>query len=429
MQACIHLAFMLIYKPMITFLKWLFGLSLFARFLLPFYMSPMLRLFSDPARHFENGQYFLAPHMMGGIDPKLYQLWLWFVRNASLQDPALIACFTGLLCAAMPYVWYRVARELFSKKTALMLGIFFALFPPFAVIYAFFMNETLLLVVTGLAIWLTLRAYRKQTLAAFTWAAFAWVLCATTRLSGVPMAAVFLGFLLWHQPHKKTCALVAGGFFGFAALLTGWHSYKAINVFSPFYFTPLNEIYYYSDSKTFGLDMADGVHYTWSMSSFFINPLDPLMEYHSYRSEAPVRVPIDLKRGVKSWNEALAPLKANYNIEKMLYNMRDNIMYFSLGPPWPDSGKNDPNLLLRLNYHLRWLWAPIILLVLASAPFYRGRREQNIIIWGTTFFILCAFIQNVGVMEGRFRKPLEPLMVISTLFIIQRLKVFLTSAK
>ena len=154
--------------------KWLqsiFGLLLLGRLLYPFFNSPLDHLFSDPLRHWENGERFLHPGILGSIDPFLYQLWIYCLRQIAQGSAAAVSLGCGILCAAMPYGWYRALRELQTRERALAGALVIGLIPESLGVYAYFMNETLLLTLMGFCFWMTLRSHRKGTLAAYTLAA------------------------------------------------------------------------------------------------------------------------------------------------------------------------------------------------------------------------------------------------------------------
>ena len=52
----------------------------------------------------------------------------------------------------MPWLWYRAARELFSREKALSVALFIALCPSFFFIYRVFMPETVMLPMLGLGV-------------------------------------------------------------------------------------------------------------------------------------------------------------------------------------------------------------------------------------------------------------------------------------
>src|SRR5579863_9168421 len=117
----------------------LFGAVLVIRLLYPFFNSPLSHIFSDPQRHWDNAALFLHPSVMGSGDPYLYQLWLFALRQVADGSSAAILTACGVLCALMPYGWYRALRELMPRTAALRAGTLIGLWPPFLGCYAYFM--------------------------------------------------------------------------------------------------------------------------------------------------------------------------------------------------------------------------------------------------------------------------------------------------
>ena len=63
--------------PYLLGMLWaIFAACLAIRFWYVFYNGPLNHLFSDPGRHWINGMRFFWPHIMGSIDPFMYQFWL-----------------------------------------------------------------------------------------------------------------------------------------------------------------------------------------------------------------------------------------------------------------------------------------------------------------------------------------------------------------
>ncbi len=172
------------------------------RLLYPFFNSPLTHIFSDPQRHWDNAALFLHPSVMGSGDPYLYQLWLFALRQLSGDSSALVLTSCGALCAGMAYGWYRALRELLPRLPALRGAVLMGLWPPFIGGYAYFMNETLLMTLTGFAMALTLRALRKRELRSWAAACALWLLACFTRTVALPMALLGLLWAWLLQPQK-----------------------------------------------------------------------------------------------------------------------------------------------------------------------------------------------------------------------------------
>ena len=174
--------------PLERRLRWAFGAALLLRLLYPAFNSPLGHLFSDPQRHWDNGLQLLHPSVMGSGDPLMYQLWLFLLTRMPGDLHPLVQTATGFLCAMMPYGWYLALKELLPRRWALGGALVIALVPGFLGVYAYFMNETLLMALTGFAFWATFRAQRKRTVAAFVLACTLWLAAGFTRSVALPIA-------------------------------------------------------------------------------------------------------------------------------------------------------------------------------------------------------------------------------------------------
>jgi hypothetical protein len=398
-----------------------FATLLFLRFLYPFYMHPMRKIGNDWQRHLDNGVFFMdMPTLMGGIDSKLYQLWLYLLNHIAGGNAYLVAAGTGLLAAAMPYVWYRAAREAFSHDTALKLGIVIALCPSFIPIYSFFMSETLLLVTFGLAIWMTLRAARLQSFAAFNMAALCWVLALHSRMVVLPAALLAMVWLLHYQKDKMRAVRSALALLLVITLPAAVQSYRSLYVFVPFQFTTLNEIYYKSGTMTHTYDILGspfGGRLSWTSPSFFDDPLAPLSKYKSYRMPGSHHSVIDIRHGSRDWDKALKEVESGYTWEMFFSNIYENAVFLFFGYSWPDSYKNASHYLSYINYHLRWVWAALLIYMLAAVPVTRTDEKKAFLLLAAWLMAVSLLVQWMGVMEGRYRKPLEPLLMIGAVIL------------
>ena len=399
----------------------LFYSTLLLRFSYPFFFNPMDRLFSDPERHWQNGANFLKPTHVGGLDPKLYQAWLYLVRGVSRDDRILVALFTGLLCAAMAYFWYRCLREMFHKRDALLVGILIGLCPSLTSIYAYFMNETLLLPLLGLSFWMSLRAARKKTLPAFSLAAASWLLAILSRGIALPFALLALPYILRHQEKKLMAGLTFAAMSLVALVPAGMHSLARVHVFAPLGYLGMNGVNRYTGTTVFSYTLEDGEHYLWSSPAYYTNPFDPVGGFATHRKAETYRFKIDTRKGRADWKRERRRLRKAYTLGQHARDYLENAVFLLFGPSWPDSPVDGPSLMMRLNNPLRWLWPPAFLLLLLYAPFYRGREGEVLAVAACWLVTLYMLLQDSVMLEGRYRKPLEPFLVIGVFVFLNRL--------
>ncbi len=395
---------------------------LWQRFQWPFVHSPLNHLFSDPARHYENGMRLLDPTLMGSIDPFLYQFYVWIILTAGNNEPWLIETITGTLCAVMPLFWYLFLRETVPSIWATLGCLVIAAMPSLLIIYGFFMNETLLLNLLGLAFWLTWRSIRVQTASSFTLAAAMWALASITRFVAFPMACACLLYLAWRHKDYVARPLIALACFALISIWPMLHSQARLNVYAPFGYPMLSKIYAASSAKIISFTVApSGAEYGFSSPALHgPGPLEPLSSWKSAR-DGTFSFIIDTRKGGEDWAAALqnATTQSPYGLR---HQLRDNIVYFFFDESWPDSTERKDVPELYLNRLLRWMWAPLMaLIIVALWPFLRARPacDQRFFVLLTLLMIGLMCIQLDGVIEGRYRKPLEPLILIAALLVIR----------
>lgn len=406
----------------------IFGYVLLYRFLFPFVYSPMENIFSDPARHWQNGlRFFSGPVFMNGVDAKFYQLFIWAIAQTLSLNAYIIVVLSGLLCSATGYIWYKAARELLPKYPALITAIVISAHPSLLLIYSYFMTETLVIFLMGLGVWFTLRARRKKTLKAFAAALVVWVLAMQTRSAMIPVAIISLFFMFAFLKYnrKKALYLTAA-----LLLLTGipsaMYTHKQLHIYSPFMVTAPTQLYYYAGTRAYELHILDEGNYGWSSPTLDSYPLRPLSNYTTYRGTSkPPTYTFTFRKadGYAPWAAELAKLKAAYSWEHRFKDILDNIVFFTVGGTWPDANRgNDERAVWMWNYDLRWTWPPLIIAILMLFPFIRLPQQASYIVGLGFVMTLLMYLQETGVMEGRYRKPFEPLFILAMPLLWQALK-------
>jgi hypothetical protein len=397
-------------------LQIIFAALLLARLLYPYFNSPLEHLFSDPQRHWENGANFLHANIMGAADPRLFQLWMFAVRLLShdFAPTVLLAC--GTLCAAMPYGWYRALRELQPRRRALAGAIVIGLIPETISLYGFFMNETLLITLLGFCFWLTLRARRKKTTAAFALATLLWLCAALTRTVVLPMAALCLAWLWLTQAEHLKRLLVGAGIACLLIVPAGLHGMRKLHFFAPFGNLYFNEIYNASGMHDISIDYGPDGIYQFGSPSFYSATFYPFSTWNTDRSGV-VSVQIDLTQGRAAWIAAEQSMRRMRSFPVWRQRLED-FLHLTFGQVWPNSETG--TVIGWLTVWARWLLAPLILAV-AWALFTRRYRGDAYLVplcaLGTIALLL---LQNEGVMEARFREPADAILVCAALLISSR---------
>jgi hypothetical protein len=385
----------------------LFGAVLVIRLLYPFFNSPLTHIFSDPQRHWDNAALFMHPSVMGSGDPYLYQLWLFALRQLSGDSAPWLLTACGVLCAGMPYGWYRALRELVPRLTALRGAVLIGLWPPFLGGYGYFMNETLLMTLTGFAMALTLRALRKRELAAWAAACALWLAASFTRTVALPMALLSLGWVWLLQPHKLRAALLAAAMSLLLVIPAGLHTRAALGFFSPFGNLYLNEIYHAGRNKSIQIDFGPQGQYIFGSPSYYNPTFYPFSEWKTAR-DGVLSITIDTRNGRDDWRRMRASIPPR-SWREHWSDLVENLCYLLFGQSWPDNDRS--TAIGWATVWLRWLFVPMALAVTLAA----GRRLYHGRGWLLPSCALLSLgllmVQHEGIMEGRYRKPLEPIFV------------------
>jgi hypothetical protein len=387
--------------------KRLFELLLVARLLFPFFDSPLSHLYSDAQRHWDNGATFLNPGIMGSSDPFLYQLWVFCWRWLSDSNPPVILLACGLLCAAMPWGWYRALRELLPKPWALGGAFLIGLIPESISIYAYFMNETLLMTLFGFCFWLTLRAYRKRTLPAYALACLAWSCAAVTRTVAIPMAVICLGWLWMIQSQRLQRLLVAAIVAAALLVPAGLHAQRNLGYFAPFGNLYFNSIYFDSGVHDIEVDYRRFGRYHFGAPSFYNPTYYPFSNWTTDRTGV-AQISIDLRDGRKSWQAERARIRTLRSFPRWRQRWED-FQYLLFGQNWPNTDLS--TFIGSATFWGRWVWAPLIVFLIWAV----ARRWFVAVSWllpicglGTLALLT---VQTQGVIEARFREPIDAILV------------------
>ena len=398
-------------------LRWIFGAVMLVRLLYPHFSSPLHHLFSDPQRHWDNGLQFLHPSFMGSSDPYLYQLWLFLLTRLP-DNPAFVETMTGLLCAAMPYGWYRALKELVPRRLALQAAILIGLIPGFLGIYAYFMNETLLLTLTGFAFWATFRAHRKRSTGAFVMACVLWLAAGFTRSMALPPGLLCLATLWLPQPQRFIRALAGLGCLMLFLVPAGLHGQQNLHFFAPFGNPYLNHIYAISGAKEISIELGPQGRYGFGCPSFYNPTFYPLSDWTTSRTGT-VAIAVDTSAGRIGWQREEERVVHERTFPRWRMTL-EGLAYLGFGQAWPDNDRG--TLVGKLTVWTRWLWPPLILAVAVGAWRRRFAGIEWLLPVAALGLIAYFVIQDQGIIEARFRKPLDPLFVASAVVLSQRFR-------
>jgi hypothetical protein len=338
-------------------------------------------------------------------------MWVSLLQKWSLGIPVLVALYAALLSAVTPWLWYRFLREYLRSGPLAELGwAMLAWLPSWICIYRYVMTETLFLPLLGLSLWQTVRARRRGTASSFGGMVFCWTLAGMTRGIALPLAGLAGAWVWWRQPRKVRRAALALVIASAMALPIAIRNHHLLHLWSPFGTGWPNQIYAASGAHDMHLRLSrDGEswYYEFGSPSLYFDQLAPLSKWQPKRSGV-VTITADLTKGdsdwAKSYRENAAPLRTALRLRW------ENVVLVMLGESWPDNNRDCRVALAALS--MRWLWAPVFVLMIVMGAVWRRvtlARPLLPVLIGAWFVFQAASL--VAVNEGRYRKPLEGLLI------------------
>ena len=392
--------------------------------------NPIDHLWSDPLRHWTHAKEPLVPSPMALFDPLIYQTWLSVVQRVTMGIPELIAVYAAALSVATPWFWYRFLRESLNSKTLALAGwAALALLPTWIGIYSYFMSETLLLPLIGLSLWLTQRAQRKKTLASFLALVVAWLITGLTRGIAIPLAGIACTLVWFCHPQKLRTAFYSLLILSVTLTPLAIRNYAFLHLWAPHGNGWLTRIYAESGRREILLHLErDGARWEYGFTSPMMDerPFDfssdwndgllslwrkcPSILQSDWKSSrtGTVHVPIDLTHGTKDWKTVLDQTAQTGTRRWQLH--AENLAYLFQGNSWPDN--NREYFMGWLANLSRWLWIPIFTtVVLVSLWKWRCILEKPLLpLLIAAWFLFQAWLL-ISVNEGRYRKPVEGLLI------------------
>lgn len=390
------------------------------RFIYIFTNPPTNHLFSDPHRHWDNARNFWTPGLFGSMDPLMYQLFLWFVRTLTQDNSWAIAACVGVLSAALPWFWFKALKEVVPVKWALAGGALIGLMPSTTLIYSYFMQETLMLTLIGAAVWLSMRALRLGSLGAYAWAVVIWALACYTRIIALPLAFGFISVMcVVHLRQLPARAAIVALAFGTLALPACMHSYMKLNYCEPFGSAYPHTIYRISQNASFKITIHGVGEWFFGSPAYVNRPFLPFSDWKAPR-EGVAQMVIDLTKGEADWKRELDAVNASPKPMSPLQDWRENLAFLFFDPSWPDN--NMDYRLGALTIHSRWLVLPMTLFVLLMTCKYLHIRNWRMLLipLAALGVMSVLLIQQRFIIEGRYRKVAEPMLMAACVVLAHR---------
>jgi hypothetical protein len=394
-----------------------------ARVLAALHHNPVEAISGDSQRQWVFSQVPLRRDPQAGFDPILYPLWLWLVRMWTGYSFARLGWYTAALSVATPLVWYLFLRRALRHEIVALCGAVLLLWlPSWIGIYSYFLNETLLLPMLGLALWQTQRTIDTPgppRLKPFRLSVVVWALACLTRAVALPAAltAMYYEFRDSKAPRRmlRQGSIIALLMLVPAGLRTVW----ILGVFAPFGYPMKDTIMFLSGTRRVEFTLVPPgdktAHQYWYQpySTRLEGNVAPLSDWRTSRVGV-ARFDIDLHRGSRDWLAALFG-QARWSQLPRLY--LDNWVILLFAPSYDDC--NPHHLWEACAVWMRFLWAPLYLLVFVGnlLALRCGERPAFIMAVNVVTWVTCLLLP-VAVMEGRYRKPLEGLLIANFMWLV-----------
>ncbi len=399
-------------------LAWIFAASLLFRFCYVFETNPVYNIFSDPQRHWDSAKTFWTPGLFGSADPIMYQAWLSFVRFVTRDHLLGLAFFSGLLSVIMPLCWLGTLRYLVPRNWALVGANLISWSPSLIMIYSYFMNETLLITLISAAVWLSFRAFSHGTFGSYAWAAVFWVLASYTRMTALPPAGIFLALLCLSSRRQFFArGLFGAALYGIMLIPACWHSMYRLNFCEPFGLSYVNAIHNAAQTNTIKFDVVEQGHWGFGMCTINNEPLAPFSRWRGAET-GNFTFHIDPANGRADWKKALEEARNRPGRPYGFWEKKGvTAVRFFLDPSWPDNNREwRMGRLAMLN---RWLVLPLVVAVAALSWRYRRAPLKIMLLPALSLFMVALMLlQNSYVVEGRYRKPFEPMLIASCVILL-----------
>jgi hypothetical protein len=378
-------------------------------------------VYSDPARHWFDATHPLETNPLTGIDPPAYDIWLGMIAHLTVGDRLAMGIYAAVLSLTAPFAWFLFARSVLRHPTlALWFWATLVWLPSWVGVFSYFMNETLLIPLIGLSLWQSVRedvdSGKRWVVLNLTWA----VTC-LTRLIALPLACVAIGFALSGTRRMLRRALLAALVWACVLTPAAYRAKQIINIATPFGLPYPHHIYWESGMRDIYLHLsrpsrAATFNYHFAANSVFNEPLRPFSHYQ-VRPSGQVDVFVNLDKGSEDWRAAAELYAPTFSARMHLYG--ENALLFLLGDSWPDGHREF--FWENVAYHFHWGWAFIVLgSVIGSVVYVCRTRSVQLMPALTITALLVPLLSNAGLMEARFRKPLEGIFILALFWLAER---------
>ena len=259
-------------------------------------------------------------------------------------------------------------------------------------------------------------------------------------VAGIVAAVLVLVVYCLSRPLSRVVPLFAAWTVLISALgIASLHSFKHLKRYTPFGDNSVVVLYFASGAAGYEVDYYGGGHYIFGSPSLYISPFDPFYNWRSSRWKTvcpdappwPKACDNKSKKDRDAINTAASifkfvvdPAKKGADVKETLKEVLkenrailprlifENMLLTSFSHSWPDSGKESgPGVICLWE---RWIWFPLFLASVSKSLLFMFRRRRLYLVPTLALtMILGLYASQITVMEGRYRKPIEPMAVLS----------------
>lgn len=410
----------------IAMLLWsIVGAGIVLRLINPFFSNPVDFLESDPLRHFLNARDCLRTGqdisvVYDILDPLGYQIWLSAILRITAADRTAIALYAGGLSIVTAWLWYRWMQLCVKNRLWALTGYaFLSMLPDWIRVYQFFLQETLVLPLLGLSLWISWETAQRPTMAKYIGTGFAWGCALLTKLTILPMATITLGWLVWKAATERAKLWLPLTTIAISLMLYSLEPikiYNRIHAFVPIPGSELHRVWYESGKKDFAYKIKFFDNQQGS-KEYEVKVGNPSLE-----TKLPDGQPWTTSRTgtcetTVDYTASFTKCAPSTNMtfqDRLKYTM-ENFVYFFFGLSWPENHvtKDLQNSLLSgFMQSVRFIWLPITLAIIYLA-IQKKRMDVMIVLFsGSLAFFL---LQQSLIMEARYKKPWEGVAIATLL--------------
>ncbi len=280
------------------------------------------------------------------------------------------------------------------------------------------MMETLFLGLLGASLWQTVRASHIRTVSSFCGMVALWMVTGLTRGIALPMGALACFGVWWHHPRKIRAAGISLALVLAMTVPIAVRNHHYLGLWSPFGSGWPSQVITASGRRSIHLDITTidggGWGYDFMSPSLASEQLIPLSHWQSSRA-GNLKVRIDFRNGSQDWQAANAANAVHgWDSARLRW---ENVILLMLGRSWPDNNPSFPVAVIA--EQMRWVWAPLFIGVLSAAVIrHRAARGRPLLLVLIAVWFWFQAIALIAVNEGRYRKPLEGLLIAEALVLV-----------